>query len=123
MLIAVLLLAVFGAHQGMTIDGMGVMGSCALMGAPAAMCPMGVLEHAAAFRALFAPVPEAFALLLAIVLLVYAAWRQGSSMSDVSRRLVRARQLVRDPSFGLFLPLRVAFARGILHPKIYSAIV
>jgi len=116
-IVAILVFATFGVSQGMAMDDMGFMGSCALMGSPAALCPMSAMEHAAAFRGLFAPVPTLFGLFLLLAAMLLLANVPASGLLVHALSPPAAALWALNPNLALYPLLRALFASGILHPR------
>lgn len=84
-----------------------------------AICAMNAFEHIAAWKTLFAGLPQKSAALLAILIFAFAAAffaPRRESPADKSLIAFRRFFLIFRPVFNY---LREIFSRGILHPKIY----
>lgn len=97
--------------------------SGAMTGCPfshgSAMCAMNVIEHIAAWKALFAGLPQKSAALLAILIFAFAAPLFAPNReltADKSSLALRRFFPFFRRVFNYFIEI---FSRGILHPKIY----
>lgn len=112
--------SVFGITMGMEHDsGQMQMVGCMFMSGPDAMCPMTISEHINKWRDTFlATVSNNVLLVFGLALVAVVVIKTFSSGIQISLSYFYYR---RDhPNISLFLPLRYAFARGILHPRIYA---
>lgn len=125
-LIAFVAVAFFGISltMGMEMRDDGSMGGC-LFDGRAEMCAMSFTEHLSQWHSMFTvPTPQkalAFALLLlfAVVFVAIAIFKRNLLLL-FSYYTTRWRLYIRhNPELSLFNPLREAFSRGILNPKIY----
>lgn len=118
---------VFGIFQSaqMEMKDDGTMSGC-LFDGRAEICLMTIAEHISRWQGMFTVIPQKtdlrvllFALISAIGALAVSALRRNhhflSKHSSDRRRLY----LKQNPHIPLFNPLREAFSRGILNPKIY----
>jgi len=125
-LIAFLSVAFFGASQsmGMEMRDDGTMGGCLFTGIEK-ICTMKFNEHLAQWQSMFTTTaPQkalAFALLLllAVVFVAVAIFKRNLLLL-FSRYTTRWRLYIKqNPNLSLFNPLKEAFSRGVLNPKIY----
>lgn len=126
-LIAFLSVAFFGASQsmmGMDERSDGTMGGCLFTGMEE-NCKMMFSEHLSQWQSMFTTtVPQkalffALLLLLAIVFVAVAILKHNLLLL-FGYYTTRWRLYLRyNPELSLFNPLKKAFARGILNPKIY----
>ena len=123
--ILLLFMAISMAGLGMSMmtDAQGHMGNCPLMNGLSSICKMNVFEHLASWQSLFVSLaPNILNLSLALfsLALIFVAF----IFSDESPQNIRleSSSLPRE-QVSLFNPLRIAFARGILHSKIYNAVI
>lgn len=123
LIVVLFVAAAFSTLHAMPMGENGMMATCPLMGSPAAICQMNVAEHLSSWRALFAPVPETLAFILLLVVAGYSASVFYVNARPLLSNLIRSEQRTRNSSLSLFLPLRLALSRGILHPKLYSRTV
>lgn len=125
--IAFLSVALFGISQimmGMEKRSDGTMEGCIFDGG-AEICAMNIMEHIAHWQSMLtAPAPQK-ALVFALLLLLVAVF---TTITIFKRNLlllsghytIHWRLYIRqNPNLFLFNHLRIAFARGILNPKIY----
>ena len=125
-LIAFLSIAFFGASQTMGMDQQsdGTMGGCLFTGMEE-ICEMTFTEHLSQWQSMFTTTaPQkalAFALLfLLTVVFVAVAIFKRNLLLLFSYYTTRWRLYIRhNPELSLFNPLKEAFLRGILNPKIY----
>ena len=125
-LIAFLSIAFFGASQTMWMDQQsdGTMGGCLFTGMEE-ICEMTFTEHLSQWQSMFTTTaPQkalAFALLfLLTVVFVAVAIFKRNLLLLFSYYTTRWRLYIRhNPELSLFNPLKEAFLRGILNPKIY----
>ena len=125
-LIAFLSIAFFGASQTMGMDQQsdGTMGGCLFTGMEE-ICEMTFTEHLSQWQSMFTTTaPQkalAFALLfLLTVVFVAVAIFKRNLLLLFSYYTTRWRLYIRhNPELSLFNPLKEAFSRGILNPKIY----
>lgn len=88
-------------------------------------CDAGVGDHMELWKSTLIGIPQniqnLFALLTVSLVVAFAFSRLFSiPRIEVNLSAVRYRQYVREhPNIALFDPLRLAFARGILHPKTF----
>lgn len=109
---------------GMEMKSDGTMNGCLFTGAEE-FCPMTLVAHIAAWQQLFVAIPQKIiASSLIIVLLVIAtiwAWGKIFPRTEQFRcALTFTLYLRAHPAFSFYNTLRELFARGILHPRIYS---
>jgi hypothetical protein len=102
--------------SGMMMDD-GAMQPCPYMGVPT-LCNMSPLEHMSEWQSMFAATVQQFATASLLVLLALLVLWYFAGHLIVPRRTetllprVRYRERVFDP-------MRLAFARGIIHPKVF----
>jgi len=117
-LTAVVTVALFGLMVPMGHGMDGNMVSCPLMGSPAAMCQMGLGEHVAAWRARFS-VPIQFGMLFVLlVLVVFSLLRERPTTTDPPKRVWSVRHIFENSILVPFRVLQLAFADGVLNPKL-----
>lgn len=126
-LIAFLSVAFFGASQsmmGMEKRSDGSMGGCIFSGMEE-ICKMSFTEHLTQWQSMFTTTvtQNAFTiillLLLAVVFVAIGIFKRNLLLL-FSQYTTRWRLYLRyNPELSLFNPLKKAFARGILNPKIY----
>lgn len=125
-LIAVLSVEFFGASQtmGMEQKSDGTMGGCLFSGMEE-ICEMSFTEHLTEWQSMFTTTvtQNAFTtmllLLLAVVFVTVGIFTRNLLLL-FSHYTTRWRLYLRhNPELSLFNPLKEAFARGILNPKIY----
>ena len=92
---------------------------CIFMNEPAAACPMTIAEHIGKWRETFLAVLTSDVLFLIIFLAVAPVVKK---IAVLLSSLPMAYQLYRrdHPNLRIFTPLFLAFARGILHPRLYA---
>lgn len=103
--------------MGMTMHD-GKMENCPFMGVTS-ICKMDVFEHLATWQNMFSSIPQqltTFALLLLLSLFLLARF-----LDDFLRhkRSLTRPVFYRFREVEIFDPLRLAFARGLIHPKIF----
>lgn len=129
-LIVFLWMAFFGAPHsvmGMEQKSDGAMGACIFDG-KAETCTMSISQHLSSWQGLFtAPAPEKTQALLALLALIgiiftaVLALRRHFAL-QMNHSAHRWRAYVKQSSLlAIFNPLREAFSRGILNPKIYRS--
>jgi hypothetical protein len=95
----------------------GSVHDCPFMGVPA-LCAMSPLEHLSEWQMTFAAVSEQFAGTILLLLLAFAVFWQFVARFVIPKRtgvyLSRQRYEGR-----VFDPLQLAFARGIIHTKVF----
>lgn len=95
----------------------GDMTHCPYMGV-AALCDMSPLEHLSQWQMTFSTTVQQFATAALLLLLAFAILRSLIGRLTAPKRIEafvpRYRYRVRN-----FDPLRLAFARGIIHPKVF----
>ena len=118
-----LLVSGFGAlNFGMTMSSDAQMSHCPFMGmATTFVCTMSPLEHVAAWQDMFTTTPArssvAITFLLSISFLVLFSVLRLQDVADLAFSL--RRQRFRERYFIATPPLRLAFATGILNPKLF----
>lgn len=118
-LIAVILTMTVGGFytaEMMTMDG-GMMHNCPFMGVPA-LCNMTPLAHLAEWQNMFSTTVQQMTLISLLLLLAFAVvWH------FVRDLFVPKRTEVFIPRYReaehIFDPLKLAFARGLIHPKVF----
>ena len=116
---AFLMVGIFWIFHSMDMNSKGEISNCPFMGI-VAICNMSPFEHIAAWQNMFASIPNQTIVLTLLLLalsfafsrlLLFAFPRDGDR--EPQRLFSRAREpRVTDP-------LRLALARGIIHPKIF----
>lgn len=116
-LIAILLaMTVGGAYTAQSMDG-DMMHHCPFMGVPA-LCGMSPLAHLVEWQLMFTAVLQQMTVsLLLLLFAVVITWQYRREMY-VPERTETLLPRLRDPE-RIFDPLRLAFARGIIHPKVF----
>lgn len=126
MFITFLSVAFFGASQtmGMEQQSDGTMGGCLFSGMEE-ICEMSFIEHLTEWQSMFTTTvtQNAFTiillLLLAVVFFAIGIFKRNLLLL-YNYHATRWRFYIRhNPELSLFNPLKEAFARGILNPKIY----
>lgn len=110
--------ASFGVmHMGMTMDADGHMHDCPFM-AMTVMCDMTPSQHMSAWQSAFATVAKDMYAALLLALALFTLWRPLVRLRPVPRMVpIRYRT---DVEVTLYAnPLKEAFARGIVHPKVF----
>ncbi|RJQ34095.1 hypothetical protein C4568_03055 [Candidatus Parcubacteria bacterium] len=119
-IVAFLMVGVFGIFHGMDMSSSEQMSNCPFIMGIAAICNMSPFEHIAAWQNMFASIPQQTTVLTLLLLalsfafsrlLLFAFPRDGD---QEPQRLLYAD---REPK--AIDPLRLALARGIIHPKIF----
>ena len=107
----------------------GTMSGC-LFDGQAETCPMTIAEHLSRWQGMFTVIPQKtdiliqFLLLALAVIFIASAFRQRLLLLLSAHFLDRWRlYLKQNPHIPLFDPLREAFSRGILNPKIYESAI
>lgn len=127
-LVAFVAVSLFGLGHtaGMKANEDGNMEGCIFTG-KTMLCQMGIGEHISLWQGMFAATPQKISVLLTLIVLLVAAvfviinhWLRTAS---IKQELVRRFYLFRNTEINLFDPLRRAFSRGIIHPKIYESAV
>lgn len=105
------------AYSNMNMSKAGDMPGCPFMG-EAGICRMTPFEHVAAWQNMFTSTPQPFAALTLLMLIaLFALGRHFRYL--VPKRKPEHRTAYSPPrEIGVFDPLKLAFARGIIHPKI-----
>lgn len=110
-----------GSGWGMQMDQNGGMRDCVFMrGGAHGLCPMQMSDHVTDWRRLFgyAPQTELFIIVFTVMFgIAVVAWLTLFSTPLLLRFLWYERAKVHQR---FFAPLRFAFARGIVQPKIYA---
>ncbi len=109
--------SVLGMGISMTTDAHGHMTQCQLINGLGSICTLTIFAHISAWQNIFTAVIPTGAFAALIIFIVTIAFpvlavRDGLETDD-------AGFLFQDGNFVPFDPLRLAFSRGILHPKIY----
>ena len=117
LIVALLMMSTWGAASlGMTMQDGKMMENCPFMGVPA-ICNMSPLEHLSAWQHMFAStMPQfiMFALLLLMTVLLSRFFENFLEYKPPTARPV----FYHWYEFAVFDPLKLAFARGLIHPKI-----
>lgn len=130
-LISVIFLISFGLVVG--AGGMGAehgaMIGCPFMEGNQALCPMAAIEHLAAWQELAGSMPERFAIIALLSMLITffvllivkerERWRRHSIRLGPYQALYERN----FPDRGLFVFVKELFSQGILNPKIFVAYV
>lgn len=116
-------IAVFGLHNAMAIDSRGNMSPCPLMANVASLCKMNIMAHLSGWQSLLAAATPATTLLLlsAIAFLLFS-FSLKNLQEDPSAKTEFSSIKHRNLDALVFNPLRLAFRRGILNPKIYEPV-
>ena len=123
--VAVLLLfagvSILGVGMSMMTDAQGHMSNCPFMTGTGSICQMNVVDHLSHWQALFTALSPtnssvSFILLLA---LAFIAFTFGLRLWRTDKTQITS-VFYRQTTPILFNPLRMAFAKGVLHPKIYN---
>ncbi|MBI4114483.1 MAG: hypothetical protein HY445_01420, partial [Candidatus Niyogibacteria bacterium] len=112
-----------GHTAGMRANDDGNMEGCIFTG-KTMLCQMGIIEHISLWQGMFTATPQKVYALLALVVLLIAAvfvvihyLRHSADREQIISSYL---YILRHPDISLFDPLRRAFSRGIIHPKIYK---
>lgn len=124
-LLAFVLLEIFGLGQfaDMPMNEDGGMEGCIFMG-KTMFCKMSVIEHIALWQSMFTAVPQKSAMFLVLsILLIVVIFITKNILAPprLFKRYAPAYKLylTEHPNLPLCNPLKTAFSRGILNPKIY----
>lgn len=116
---AIFLIVVFGACLAMGMEhDMPVLGDCLHITSRSMVCPMGLAEQMETLEKTFVAQPiKFFAAFLCFFFLASSLFvsRALDAVRASPKRLWRERALL-----AYFLPLKRAFSRGILHPKVFD---
>ncbi len=119
LLIAIVLAMTVGGvytAEMMTTDG-GMMHNCPFMGVPA-LCDMSPLAHLTEWQSMFTTTVQQMTVLSLFLLFAFAiAWHFVRDLyvpKRVEIFIPRYRETER-----IFDPIKLAFARGIIHPKVF----
>lgn len=106
------------AYSSMRMNGLDNMPACPFMG-EMGMCQMTPVEHLAAWQSMFtSTLPPFVALALLMLISLFAFGLQVEFL--VPKKQPDQRPAYRGPpNANIFDPLKRAFARGIVHPKIF----
>jgi len=110
---------------GMDMREDGTMGGCLFtMGTEAKICPMTTLEHISSWQELFTATFSQSEMLASLILLLFAfavvvIFKRTRLLSFGHHITFWRLYIKHSPHLSFFSPLREAFSRGILHPKIY----
>ena len=91
-----------------------------------ACCDIGVSDHMELWKGTLVGIPQSFQDLLVLIVIGVVATFVFSDFFTVPKLNINLlalcyRQYVREhPNIGIFNPLKLALARGILHPKTYQ---
>ena len=120
-LLAFLILFLLMTGGGTLLSGMtmheGHMQNCPFMGITA-ICNMNALEHLSGWQRLFTMTPHSFTTLILLLLLSFVVGRFVPI-------LLRRKRVPQQPIFyvryfdEVFDPMKLAFARGLIHPKVF----
>lgn len=116
--------SVLGVGVSMMTDAQGHMSSCPFMNGFGSICQMNIFDHLLHWQSLFVALsptnPSAFLIFLSIfIFIAFAFWSQSDRENKSELAVIFHRQQI----LILSDPLRAAFAKGILHPKIYDIVV
>ena len=114
-----LVVGIFGIFHNMDMSSKGQMANCPFMGVTA-ICNMTPFEHIAVWQNMFTSIPQQSTVLALLSLLLSLALARLLHLHlprDANEVLQRVSYFHRGPR--VFDPLRLAFARGIIHPKIF----
>lgn len=101
----------------MMMDGNNMMMPCPFMGTTG-ICNMTPLEHLGGWQQMFTSIQtESFTLALILLLALTVIW--GAFTLQYIPKIIQYRVLRHRYRERVFDPLRLAFARGILHSKAY----
>lgn len=90
-----------------------------------ACCDVGVNDHMELWKSTLVGIPQSFQDILALIVIGVAAAFVFSDFFatprlNINALALRYRQYAREhPDVSIYNPLKLAFARGILHPKTY----
>jgi FtsH-binding integral membrane protein len=125
-LFAFVTLSVFGlSHTAwMPKNDNGDMTGCIFTG-QVMLCKMSIIEHISLWQSMFTALPQKSLALTALVVLLLTAIFVTKNILDppsLSNNKASAQKLylAQHPDIPLFDPLKEAFSRGILNPKIYE---
>jgi len=124
-LAAFIVVSLFGLGHtaGMKANDNGNMEGCIFTG-KTMLCKMGIVEHISLWQGMFTAVPQKDSILLALIVLlitaVFIAINYSPHLADIKQKISERFYLLNHPDIKLFNPLRRAFSRGIIHPKIYE---
>lgn len=110
-------MSIGGIYTAETMMEDGAMHNCPYMGV-AALCNMSPLEHLSEWQSMFTTTPQQFGPAALLLLLALAlVWHfVGSLLPLQPKKVFVYRHKYRERVFD---PLRLAFARGLIHPKIF----
>jgi len=119
-LVAVMLtMNIGGMLSSGTMTEDGVMHDCPYMGVTA-LCDMSPLEHLSQWRMMFSATLQQFSNSLLLLLLAFIlAWHVTANPYAPPTRTKGSSSRHRHTTRDVFDPLRSAFARGIIHPKVF----
>ncbi len=115
--------SVLGVGMSMMTDAQGHMSNCPFMNGLGSICQMNIFDHLSHWQSLFialSPTNSSVSpiLLLTVIFIAFAFWPQSNRENKSQFAILFHQQTT--PSF--FDPLRAAFARGVLHSKIYDIV-
>ena len=115
--IVLFLIAVLGlSHFGMNMNADGTMSECPYMGVPT-LCTMDIFEHLTMWQQLFSSVIPQF---MTLILLLLIAFPLRGLFNDLfTYKPPIARPVFYRREFTIIDSLKLAFARGLIHPKIF----
>ena len=128
--IAILLSAgIFCAMNGIASTGHQNMGGdmsalCASEASSPALCAISGSGHASLLETISHAVPQKigeYLLILAFALIPFAFWKQFTPHLQKFKEKTGRFYIKSLAAFSIFNPLRYAFSRGIIHPKIYNS--
>lgn len=116
-----------GHMGGMKTDDAGDMAGCIFTG-KTMLCKMDVMEHISLWQSLFVAMPQEILIFLALFIFLATVIFVAKNIPAPPRlsrdeTLTKQLHLREHPDFLFFNFLKDAFSRGILHPKIYGALV
>lgn len=110
---------------GMETNQEGEMSGCIFAG-EAAICKMSAVEHISLWQSMFAALPQELALLImTLIILVAVLVIRQHSLSLFDKKIISEWRLylTQHIDLPLFNPVRRAFSKGILHPRIYESAI
>lgn len=120
--LATLWILFFGFSQfGMGMDMSGQMVNCPFSGHSMSICKMNPMEHIEEWQSMFASLPVKDTLSIFFVLLLFIALRNllpWHKFSLPEIKYLHTKYLFRG-NFYISNPLKEAFSRGILNPKLF----
>lgn len=126
-LLAFVMVAVVGMGNDMRTNKNGDMESCIFLTSKVMLCKMGPLEHINLWQKMFTTLPAELGLTLVLLamltVLSFVIGKTVPMLSAIKTFALQKLYLRQHIELPIFNPLRVAFAKGILHPKIYETVV